>query len=134
MSQVKREKTVDLAVAGLWGKLVPLTPGLPTHDLSDLVVVIGRLKGCDIMIKDMRLSGKHCKLEKRDENVFITDLSTNGTYLNDEKIGKNVEKQIEKDAEIWLLPASKVKPTETLGFKIEILGSKKEEEAKDKPK
>ena len=62
MSQIKRSKTVDLGAPLEWGKLVPLTPGLPTHELSDPVIVIGRLKDCDIQINDKRLSGKHCKL------------------------------------------------------------------------
>ena len=74
---------------------MPLTPGLPTHELSESAVTIGRLKDCDIEINDKRLSGKHCRLEKRENEVFLTDLSTNGTYVKDAKVGKNNEVQIE---------------------------------------
>lgn len=41
------------------------------------------------MIAQKRLSSQHCLIEKEGEEVFVTDLSTNGTYLNTEKIGKN---------------------------------------------
>ena len=83
MSQIKREKTktIDLGVEVAWGKLVPLTPGLPTHQLSKPLVIIGRLKDCDIQINDKRLSGKHCQLEKKQTEIILTDLSTNGTYI-----------------------------------------------------
>ena len=42
--------------------LVPLTPGLPTHDLSESIILIGRVKDCHIQINDKRLSGKHCQI------------------------------------------------------------------------
>ncbi len=52
--------------------------------------MIGRSENkCKIMIAQKRLSSQHCLIEKEGEEVFVTDLSTNGTYLNTEKIGKN---------------------------------------------
>jgi hypothetical protein len=45
-------------------------------------------------------------------------LSTNGTYIKDNKIGKGVEVELKNNAEFWLLPPSKVKPTEALGFRF----------------
>lgn len=94
MSQIKREKTADLDSPEVWGKLTPLTPGLPTHELTEDIISIGRLKDCTIQINDKRLSGKHCHIEKRGDELFVKDLSTNGTYVKDVKIGKNKELKI----------------------------------------
>ena len=45
------------------------------------------------MISDKRLSGRHCLVELIDGNAYLSDLSTNGTYLNTEKIAK--EKRVQ---------------------------------------
>jgi pSer/pThr/pTyr-binding forkhead associated (FHA) protein len=51
--------------------------------------VIGRNPDCTLAIHDKRLSGKHCEIVKFESKVTLTDLSTNGTYIGDKKVGKN---------------------------------------------
>lgn len=74
----------------LWGKLIPLAKGFNTYPLREDKIMMGRSQNnCKITINEKRLSSQHCLLEKEGDKVYITDLSTNGTYLNTEKIGKN---------------------------------------------
>ncbi|KAJ3442826.1 serine/threonine-protein kinase fhke-related [Anaeramoeba flamelloides] len=51
---------------------------------------IGRTSGVDFHFKDPRISGLHCKIIRNtNTNEFvILDSSTNGTYVNEERIGK----------------------------------------------
>jgi len=62
------------------------------------------------VIQDNRLSGNHCKLVFNDESnvATLTDLSTNGTFLGDSKIGKGNEIVIKNGDEIYLLHKTKV--------------------------
>lgn len=83
-------------------------------------MVIGRNPECGICISDKRLSGKHCTLAKQGDRYTLTDLSTNGTFLSDVKVGKGNTVDINHRAEIWLLTASKVPIKETIGFRIEL--------------
>lgn len=75
----------------VWAKLIPLSTGLSPYELDKAVIVIGRVPGCDIAINDKRLSSKHCQIQKKDDKILITDLSTNGTYIKDVKIGKGTQ-------------------------------------------
>ncbi len=106
----------------MWGKLLPLdnTQALPTYSLTQAEVVIGRNPECTICISDKRLSGKHCTLAKQGDRYTLTDLSTNGTFLGDTKVGKGHTVDVPHHAEIWLLTASKVPVKETIGFRIEL--------------
>jgi predicted component of type VI protein secretion system len=36
------------------------------------------------------LSGKHCTLARLGDKYTLTDLSTNGTFVGDKKVGKGV--------------------------------------------
>jgi pSer/pThr/pTyr-binding forkhead associated (FHA) protein len=50
-------------------------------------IIIGREESCDIHLSDPVISAKHARLVYRNTHWWIEDLmSTNGTYLNDEKI------------------------------------------------
>ena len=52
-------------------------------------ITIGRKKKNDIQIDNLQVSNKHARIVKHGSNYFIEDLkSTNGTYLNNEKIIK----------------------------------------------
>jgi adenylate cyclase len=44
-------------------------------------IVIGRAKGCDLVIEDKLASRQHCTLEARADEFFLLDHSTNGTYV-----------------------------------------------------
>ncbi len=74
-----------------------MASGLAEHDLQKSIIVIGRVPTCDVVINDKRLSSKHCQIEKRGDKIFVTDLSTNGTYIKDNKIGKDAEAEIQNN-------------------------------------
>jgi len=53
---------------------------LPLHDLP---VVVGRNPPADLILEDATVSRRHCKLEVRDGQLQLSDLtSTNGTFVN----------------------------------------------------
>jgi pSer/pThr/pTyr-binding forkhead associated (FHA) protein len=52
-------------------------------------ITIGRSKTNDIVINDQTISSNHCVIKKDGSDYFIEDLdSTNGTFVNGEKIKK----------------------------------------------
>lgn len=71
-------------------KLVPLNEGEEIY-LIEGETRIGRKKTmCDYYINDPSVSRVHAILEKRGETVMLSDAgSTNGTYLNERRLGKN---------------------------------------------
>lgn len=48
------------------------------------VVTVGREDGCDIVVGGQAGSRRHCTLERRNARFFLTDHSTNGTYIGPE--------------------------------------------------
>lgn len=57
---------------------------------SDLT--IGRKDDNSIIISDQHVSGNHAKITVRNDSLFIEDLnSTNGTYLNGNKISNKMK-------------------------------------------
>jgi hypothetical protein len=56
-------------------------------ELTD-VLTVGRAAGCHLSFPDdTYISQMHARISKRDDGVFVEDLgSTNGTYLNREKV------------------------------------------------
>ncbi|RMD60951.1 MAG: FHA domain-containing protein [Planctomycetota bacterium] len=54
--------------------------------------VVGRLPSCDLQAPDTRVSRQHCEIRLDQGKVFVRDLgSSNGTFVNDEKIEQEVE-------------------------------------------
>jgi hypothetical protein len=91
-----RQRTVALNVGGpgaapsgpQLGWLVPLE-GAQTGELFPLKgrVVVGSAPGCDVLINDSSISGRHAELVSGNSGFSITDLgSTNGTFVNDERV------------------------------------------------
>lgn len=57
-----------------------------SYELLDELTV-GRAAGCHIALEDRFVSQLHARMFRRDDQCFIEDLgSTNGTFLNDEKV------------------------------------------------
>lgn len=54
-------------------------------------VVIGRGTECDVVIKDVKASRRHCQLTRKEDGFVLEDLgSRNGTYVNGERIAAPV--------------------------------------------
>lgn len=54
-------------------------------------LLIGRKSGCDIIIdSDRTISSRHCKIVKNQDEFYVEDCnSSNGTYLNNERLVAN---------------------------------------------
>ncbi len=62
------------------------------HLLRDAITTIGRAVECDIVITSKRVSREHARLVREGRRVMLEDLnSTNGTFLNDERILEPME-------------------------------------------
>lgn len=73
----------------IWAKLTSIAqsskPDIFT--LKDSKITIGRNTTNTICIPDKRLSGLHCEITKSEgNNIEIIDHSTNGTFVNNEKV------------------------------------------------
>lgn len=65
--------------------------GRQNIDLKHGINVVGRQPDCDIRIPIMLVSRQHCKIHNDGQQLRIEDLgSSNGTYLNSEKIMEGV--------------------------------------------
>jgi pSer/pThr/pTyr-binding forkhead associated (FHA) protein len=68
---------------------------------SKKVVIVGRGNQCDLIIPNDSVSRQHCKIERIDNAFHITDLgSSNGVFINGERIKPNVRKIIPKGAQL----------------------------------
>jgi pSer/pThr/pTyr-binding forkhead associated (FHA) protein len=70
-------------------KLVLLSAGMTgrTHDLKAEKTTVGRVEDNTFQIAEPSVSSHHCEVLLRGNDVIVRDLnSTNGTYINGEKI------------------------------------------------
>lgn len=88
------------------------------YECFESEITIGRNATNRLPIDDKRLSGTHCKLEfnESEKQVYLHDLSTNGTYIFDTKVGKNGKKKLDSGDLVYVLHKSKVSSAEVLGF------------------
>ncbi len=57
-------------------------------------ITVGRAAGCQVTIDDTYVSQLHARVFSRDGQYFVEDLgSTNGTYLNRQKVGAPMQVQ-----------------------------------------
>ncbi len=67
-------------------------PSGQKHLLSGERLTIGRAVACDIVVTGARASREHARLSRTGRQVLLEDLhSTNGSYLNDERVLGAVE-------------------------------------------
>lgn len=91
-----------------WGKLIPLAAdpdvehllrakpsvvGASAGDIDVDVHSIGRNEACDVVVRDSRISGFHCRIYRRSSGylgrtAYVEDCSSNGTFLNRKKLPK----------------------------------------------
>jgi pSer/pThr/pTyr-binding forkhead associated (FHA) protein len=102
-------------------KLVLLSAGMTgrTHDLKGEKTTVGRVEDNSFQIAEPSVSSHHAELLLRGSDVIVRDLnSTNGTFINGEKITESTIKpgqilrlgQIEMRLETDTPPASSKKP------------------------
>ncbi|KAF8322231.1 Pkinase-domain-containing protein [Clavulina sp. PMI_390] len=76
----------------IWGRLYPCVPELPEFVCrkSQTVYTVGRGPTCDLVIRNTKVSSRHCTISYHPEYdvVRIEDHSTNGTYVNARLVGK----------------------------------------------
>lgn len=66
-------------------------------DLEGDTIHIGRSSDNDVQIKDSSVSRRHLEIIKKENRYFIKDLrSTNGTFVNGEQIGSDMEIEVEQ--------------------------------------
>src|SRR5260221_12745686 len=64
-----------------------------SHELGEKWVTIGRHDGNAFQIADTSVSGRHCEVRLRGEELIVRDLqSTNGTFVDGKKISEGVVK------------------------------------------
>ncbi|TDL21747.1 kinase-like protein [Rickenella mellea] len=95
--------------AHLWGYLIPCQSQKPQIDFFKIcpLVTFGRAIECAQRIDDIKISNFHCRLmwdgqENENSLVTVTDLSSNGTFINGIKIGKNHTRILRDGNEISL--------------------------------
>ncbi len=76
-------------------KLVLLSPGMTgrTHELKGDKTTVGRVEDNTFQIPEPSVSSHHCEVVVHGNEVLVRDLnSTNGTYINGEKVTEKVLK------------------------------------------
>ena len=65
-------------------------PSQPEIALGDDTVIIGRSDGNSLVLPDplALVSRQHCRIDPLGDSWQLTDLSTNGSYVNDVPVGK----------------------------------------------
>ena len=109
-SQTAGDDSPDL---NIWGRLLSLHKSFPSINLIDDEYSLGRGQKCSIRLDSKEIqaskyylaySSIHFKLVRDlvKNYVYIQDLSSNGTFVNGEKIGKNKRRVLDNNAEIAL--------------------------------
>src|SRR5215469_1097532 len=73
-------------------KLVLLSPGMTgrTHDLKAEKTTVGRVEDNTFQIAEPSVSSHHCEVLTKGDEVIVKDLnSTNGTFINGEKVSES---------------------------------------------
>ncbi|CAF1291905.1 unnamed protein product [Adineta steineri] len=99
--------------SNVWGRLLTINKIFPSINLIEKEYSFGRGKTCSVVFNSseqqtskyfLAYSSTHFKIIRDDikNYAYILDLSSNGTYVNGEKIGKNKKHILENNAEIEL--------------------------------
>jgi len=96
----------------MWGRLIMIAPTHGLHELREPALVIGRRcedqaqKIADFEIHDHMISKIHCKIVKTPNGCQLIDKSNNGTYVNNQLLGKDKYQTLHTGDELSLLNPS----------------------------
>uniref|UniRef100_A0A0G4HLN4 Non-specific serine/threonine protein kinase n=1 Tax=Chromera velia CCMP2878 TaxID=1169474 RepID=A0A0G4HLN4_9ALVE len=99
-------------------RLESLAPGVPSGYFSNVpktfeAINIGRAATCDVRVDiDKRISSVHFVVHQRQGHYFIVDSSANGTFLNNRRLKRHIERELSHDDVISLV-VNPEKETET---------------------
>lgn len=71
--------------AGTGGRVVSLTDGRE-YVITGTSMVFGRDAGCHVVITERNVSRRHCEIVSTPKGYLLIDSSTNGTFLNGERV------------------------------------------------
>jgi len=101
---------------GVWGQLYPHCGTFPRLALSQDSFKLGRANTCDYVIRESDM-GTHrwltavskcqCEIIKNTQGVFLKDRSSNGTWVNGNKVGKDAMWPLEHNSVICFAGANK---------------------------
>jgi pSer/pThr/pTyr-binding forkhead associated (FHA) protein len=80
-----RRTGVARAVAPSGGRLVSLVDG-KEYVVPDRGLIIGRDAGCDVVVPRNEVSRRHAELAPTEDGYVVRDTSSNGVYVNGERI------------------------------------------------
>lgn len=114
-----------LGVRGLMARLVLIGNGHLglSHELGTHWVTIGRAPDNNFQILETSVSGRHCEVRLRDEELLIRDMrSTNGTFVNGRMVSEGVVQLGETfrlgDVELKVEPSAAPVREEPLGTSL----------------
>ncbi|CAD8126065.1 unnamed protein product [Paramecium sonneborni] len=103
----------------MFAKLLTLNPNSSSSiDISKSRFTIGRDLKNDKVFSNIKVSSNHLVIEYKDSQFTLTDNSSNGTYINEKKIGRGNTVQLMNGDKIHLLPILKVQDFEVIGFEF----------------
>lgn len=90
LSKMSGPKAGGAAAAGkpagtTGGRVVCLTDGRE-YAVVGASLVFGREAGCDVVVPGKDVSRKHAEIHSSPKGYFVVDLSTNGTFVNEERV------------------------------------------------
>mmetsp|Transcript_15831 Transcript_15831/g.28978 ORF Transcript_15831/g.28978 Transcript_15831/m.28978 type:complete len:511 (+) Transcript_15831:3396-4928(+) len=93
-------------------------------------LTIGRAADNMVVIPDQRCSSKHCKLTlvisaDGEPELHVEDLSSNGTYANGKRIGKNVKAMLQNGDTLSILKGQGIPEAEYIEFKVTMRTAKR---------
>lgn len=96
---------LDSTSSVCWARFVPSTSRFPTGILKMSPFTVGRRSDNDLCVSHPAISGLHATITRDDSSqlVFITDHSTNGTFIGTDKIGKGNRRVLSHGDRVILL-------------------------------
>ena len=88
-----------------WGRAVCTNVDYPSSPLVESEISIGRKSSCTLQLKHAAISGVHCLLHWLPDSAlcFLTDVSTNGTWVDGKRAEKNQRLLVANGSEITLI-------------------------------